>query len=166
LNRDPIEENGGINLYGFAWNAPTTWVDSFGLNNLCVSENCKGVDLSGYTYLAEDEPDGGGGVLRSLPQPGDCVDADAIHSPGKAEKIGDFAQVMINCKDGKPEETWGGIESNGNKACWNFGQPSPPVGNWPHADNPIPPYRDKPPVKPAPPLKPFPGPKAPHLPKI
>ena len=31
LNRDPIEENGGINLYKFALNAPTIYVDRFGL---------------------------------------------------------------------------------------------------------------------------------------
>ncbi len=32
LNRDPIEEFGGLNLYQFAGNNPTCWVDPFGLD--------------------------------------------------------------------------------------------------------------------------------------
>jgi RHS repeat-associated protein len=31
LSRDPIEEDGGLNLYGFVWNDPLSEVDSFGL---------------------------------------------------------------------------------------------------------------------------------------
>lgn len=31
LNRDPLGEEGGLNLYGFVENAPTTWADPFGL---------------------------------------------------------------------------------------------------------------------------------------
>jgi len=154
LNRDPIWERGGINLYTFVWNAPPTWVDPRGLNNLCVNANCKGVDLSGYSYLSEEE-NTGPPVLREVPKPGECVDADAIHIPGEAYKIGDFKTVEIDCSDGKPKLIWGGL---GKNPCWKFGEPKPPVGNWPHADQPQPPYRDKPPVKPKPPLKPWPRP--------
>jgi|SRR6478736_3465491 len=32
VNRDPIEEWGGINLYGFLENSPVDWVDLFGLD--------------------------------------------------------------------------------------------------------------------------------------
>ena len=32
LNQDPIQENGGINLYGFVGNAPIQFVDPFGLS--------------------------------------------------------------------------------------------------------------------------------------
>jgi RHS repeat-associated protein len=31
LNRDPIEEHGGINLYAYVGNSPANWVDPFGL---------------------------------------------------------------------------------------------------------------------------------------
>ncbi|MCI0565142.1 MAG: RHS repeat-associated core domain-containing protein, partial [Nitrososphaera sp.] len=31
LNRDPIEEAGGINLYGFVENDPINWIDPHGL---------------------------------------------------------------------------------------------------------------------------------------
>lgn len=31
INRDPIQENGGINLYSFIYNDPNGWVDFFGL---------------------------------------------------------------------------------------------------------------------------------------
>jgi RHS repeat-associated protein len=33
LNRDPIGERGGINLYGFARNNPLAWIDPLGLDN-------------------------------------------------------------------------------------------------------------------------------------
>jgi uncharacterized protein (TIGR02594 family) len=29
-SRDPIEENGGVNLYSFVWNNPYTWYDEYG----------------------------------------------------------------------------------------------------------------------------------------
>jgi len=32
LNRDPIGENGGLNLYGFVGNNPVRWVDPYGLD--------------------------------------------------------------------------------------------------------------------------------------
>jgi RHS repeat-associated protein len=31
LSRDPIEETGGINLYGYVWGDPINWVDPLGL---------------------------------------------------------------------------------------------------------------------------------------
>ena len=34
MTRDPIGENGGINLFTFAGNNPTNWVDPFGLVDL------------------------------------------------------------------------------------------------------------------------------------
>ena len=38
LNRDPIGEDGGVNLYGYARNAPTTFVDLFGLKDYSEQE--------------------------------------------------------------------------------------------------------------------------------
>ncbi len=38
LNRDPIEEAGGINLYGFVGNKPVSWVDCFGLKEYSCEE--------------------------------------------------------------------------------------------------------------------------------
>src|SRR3989442_14739363 len=32
INRDPLQEIGGINLYGFANNNPNLWIDPYGLN--------------------------------------------------------------------------------------------------------------------------------------
>jgi RHS repeat-associated protein len=36
INRDPIEENGGVNLYGFVGNEPSRGIDSFGLDRYVV----------------------------------------------------------------------------------------------------------------------------------
>jgi RHS repeat-associated protein len=38
LNRDPIAEEGGVNLYGYVGNAPTTFVDLFGLKDYSEQE--------------------------------------------------------------------------------------------------------------------------------
>ncbi len=37
INRDPIREKGGPNLYKFVGNRPTGWVDAFGLKKVCNS---------------------------------------------------------------------------------------------------------------------------------
>ena len=45
INRDPIGEHGGINLYGFLYNNSISYFDSLGLRKLCPeSQECK--DLS------------------------------------------------------------------------------------------------------------------------
>ena len=41
-SRDPIEEEGGINLYGFAWNAPTFAIDILGWKAYMICNRCKG----------------------------------------------------------------------------------------------------------------------------
>jgi RHS repeat-associated protein len=59
VNRDPIQENGGRNLYGFVVNNPVTEVDLFGLKkvygNWCGSDWTGGqkdqYDLNGGPYL-------------------------------------------------------------------------------------------------------------------
>jgi uncharacterized protein RhaS with RHS repeats len=37
LNRDPIAERGGLNLYEFTLNNPLTWVDLWGLRNVTIT---------------------------------------------------------------------------------------------------------------------------------
>ncbi len=39
MNRDPLGEAGGINLYGFVGNNPVHWVDSWGLSPVILAEN-------------------------------------------------------------------------------------------------------------------------------
>jgi RHS repeat-associated protein len=56
LSRDPIEEEGGLNLYGYALNSPINWVDPLGLDvtatfdrttgNLTVTDNQTGASTS------------------------------------------------------------------------------------------------------------------------
>jgi uncharacterized protein RhaS with RHS repeats len=39
LNRDPIEEEGGLNLYGYVFNNPVNWIDRNGLDVFFNEEN-------------------------------------------------------------------------------------------------------------------------------
>jgi RHS repeat-associated protein len=55
-SRDPIEESGGVNLYGFVLNSPLTFVDPKGLRGndpppsaSCVICECKSVDITTTT---------------------------------------------------------------------------------------------------------------------
>ncbi len=154
-NRDPIEEEGGINLYGFVKNRPTGVIDYLGLNQICVDYSCKCVDLSRWTYLEEAEAPSdedkaagrkeGAKKPRYLPPPGGCVHADALYYPGGAVKIGDLGTVYITCQGGKP--TWRGTFTHlfGDGSRWEYGDPNPPK-RWP-APN-IPPYKIDPPGDP------------------
>jgi RHS repeat-associated protein len=40
LNRDPIGEEGGINLYGFVGNDPVSWIDLFGFDRASCLNDC------------------------------------------------------------------------------------------------------------------------------
>jgi hypothetical protein len=47
LSRDPIEEEGGVNLYGFVYNAPYDWIDVLGREPMMTAEEAQklGEDL-------------------------------------------------------------------------------------------------------------------------
>jgi RHS repeat-associated protein len=45
LSRDPIEEEGGLNLYGMVGNDPVNWIDYLGLNLTTIS-NAEGMALT------------------------------------------------------------------------------------------------------------------------
>ena len=173
LNRDPLGESDGSNLYAFVRSNPMTaidpdgrasfkdfakacWKKAAGPGVLCVSENCRGKDLSAFTYLAEKEGDDAAGKeqekrLRSVPQPDFCVAADAVYAPGGAYKIKDGGAALIDCESGSPR-----IQDAGSAVIhlvpWKAdGSEAPP--EWPHKG--ILPYKTAPPKPPEPPLNPF-----------
>jgi hypothetical protein len=162
VTRDPIQERRGQNLYWFIGNMPLKAVDYLGLATICVDCNCKGVDLSGFSYVAESEPPNDGEkVFRGLPKPGECVDADGVYEPGRATKTGDLGSGTISCAGGKPKFIYHAAsrmipknEHDGD--VWPYGVPKPPE-KFPSAD--LPPYKNKPPITPLPPLDPFPKPE-------
>ncbi len=184
-SRDPIGEEGGVNVYGFVGNGPLMKLDRLGMAKLTVSDNCKGHEslLQNFTYIAEDEPiDPRSGKkesanLRSLPQPGHNVDADAVYpGDGSAYKIPDncVAEIDCVCVDSPPGSGkmvwkasfkvigWGFRPFyNGPKGRlekWEEDKDPPP--RWPGGDQPgqrpfrLPPYRGVPYVTPKPPLEP------------
>jgi RHS repeat-associated protein len=50
-SRDPIEENGGENLYGFVGNAGVSWLDLLGLQKKCIC----GPDVTDAIYATLDD---------------------------------------------------------------------------------------------------------------
>ncbi len=171
LNRDPLGEFGGINLYGYVLNSPVGSIDPSGLAQICVSASCAEVDLSGFSYVAEEEPHAPGQaqpkpVLRKLPNPGECVTADAVYEPGKATKVSNCGGRAIDCSKGKPVFNYApcvpfDIEHDGCE--WPYTDPpkDPPHGrkNFPSPDLPL--YKEKPPTT-SPPLDPYPIPPLPR----
>jgi RHS repeat-associated protein len=57
LNRDPLGERGGVNLYGFVKNSPTNAVDRLGLDTflLIVGEDSSGVPLQAAAFTRKRE---------------------------------------------------------------------------------------------------------------
>jgi uncharacterized protein RhaS with RHS repeats len=51
INRDPIEEEGGLNLYGFVGNDPVNSFDELGLAAGAVASGVGRAAVSGYPYL-------------------------------------------------------------------------------------------------------------------
>jgi RHS repeat-associated protein len=168
INRDPIAEAGGHNLFAFVGNHAGMAIDSFGLNWVEVSSNCQGHDLSGFTYLAESEPPSpedqrrgrpeGDKRRRNVPEPGFRVKADSVNYPGGAMKIGALGRAIIDCSSGVPVMLDGTTGIWGDGARWNFGEPTPPDSGWRwgwHWPDPnIPPYEHHPPEPVFPPLDP------------
>ncbi len=101
LSRDPIGEQGGLNLYGYVKNQPTNFIDIlgmrhavFGAGQVCVSKKCVAGNLTTLKYLPEDPPVN----LKPVPAPGNCADADAFYATGVfAQKIPDNGKMTVIC---------------------------------------------------------------------
>jgi RHS repeat-associated protein len=61
LSRDPIGENGGINLYGYVLNNPVNWVDPIGLETAVVIGGPAGKNVFGHIAIATS----GSGIYSS-----------------------------------------------------------------------------------------------------
>jgi len=70
LNRDPIGERGGLNLYGFCGSNPVNFVDSLGLLNRPDPNDITGTSWSDWQYVF-----GGGVVNGDSVAPGNDIPA-------------------------------------------------------------------------------------------
>lgn len=74
VNRDRINERGGINLYGFLFNNPINWLDPYGLAIVFVPPDWQGPPAPGDTLVPCPEAPG---------------DVSLHHNMGEAEELGE-----------------------------------------------------------------------------
>ncbi len=118
LNRDPIKEEGGINLYGFVAHDPINAIDTDGLGifrdigkelagpgQLCTDKSCdknkckdkaKRLPEEGWEDDVKNKKD----PWREIPDPGNCADADAVATPKGILKIPNGVTCTIRCDKG------------------------------------------------------------------
>ena len=88
LNRDPIEEGGGVHLYGFVSNNPVNWFDALGLMTTTVS-NPQGALL--MAELAGDAAKAAA-IRAMIAQVAAQTAAAALLATKAQEKLDDFAR--------------------------------------------------------------------------
>jgi RHS repeat-associated protein len=124
LNRDPIYENGGINVYAFVVNSPVNFYDGDGLDivrdigkvlagpgKLCLDKSCdKDKCKDKAKNLPEDSTDPKTKTWKKdpwkdIPTPGNCKDSDGVATSKGILKIPNGVTCTIQCdKDGNMKE--------------------------------------------------------------
>jgi RHS repeat-associated protein len=64
-NRDPIGEEGGINLYNYVGNSPVSWVDVWGLDAIVIVTSGSFLGIFDHTDIYVPTPDGQGWLVGS-----------------------------------------------------------------------------------------------------
>lgn len=157
-SRDPIEERGGVNLYGFVGNDGVNKLDSLGMSPLwhigylaiTCCNNCPEV-LNNVRVLDEH---GDGTKLLKIPsekpdaeKPDGVYEVDVIYTPGIAHKIPgstQFRSAVISCDCAK--KTYELVLPNRwvfPVVPWKLGENRPQ--NWPGGKDAPQPYQTSPP---------------------
>jgi len=134
LSRDPIGEEGGLNLYGYVADNPVNRIDPLGLRSamgagkITIDPKCNDSVRSMFQYIPEDPP------YNLTPLPKGTVDADAIYVPGIgwAQKIPDNMHFYIDCDCKGNFKKMRSVKWPwwmGQSPEWNRGEPQPP--RWP-----------------------------------
>ena len=107
LSRDPIEENGGVNLYGFVGNQPVSNVDALGLSPVLSGSTVSGPIPSGsksgafnwqiqWSVNTASDNTNGGQILQDLSYTVEVRDCSGKLKPGypKTNKYTEAWQVL------------------------------------------------------------------------
>lgn len=118
-NRDPINENGGLNLYRFAANDPLSQADTDGLSlkdigkgiagdgKLCTAANCNKIKCKDKAKRLPEEgwDPKDKNSWKDIPDPGKCLDADGVATEKGVLKIPNGVTCTIRCdKEGNPKD--------------------------------------------------------------
>jgi len=148
LNRDPIQEAGGINLYRFVGNNPINWVDPFGLQFAAMFNGWNPYyqpppppSLPSFSFGVLDsasvEAGSGAGAGAQLSaggvffySPNDGLSAGGFWSGGAFAGIGDYSVSAVkspsNCPANKTGPAAGGSSIGVGSGFWlsNAGSPA------------------------------------------
>jgi RHS repeat-associated protein len=129
MNRDPIEEEGDLNLYRFAANNAVAFVDPFGRSwlgdlltpdgRIMLGSTCKLEEFKNWRMIP-----GNGGTLEPIRE---GVPVDFVYWPGGAWKVPNWGTLYVMCDcDGKPSQWTVGQKSPfGSSPKWEYGKPRP-----------------------------------------
>lgn len=118
LNRDPIEELGGINLYNFCGNAPSGKTDDFGLSGElvgCPACVCKKVKYGKVptTFSAYHDNQGNGNIGLTVPY---TIETEGINSHCHCKYVDNGSisgsAKFANGQQFSPNTTWNNTTTN------------------------------------------------------
>jgi RHS repeat-associated protein len=85
INRDPLEEPGGVNLYGFVFNCPPSLIDPFGLATVFVPPGMNGPPAPGDTWVECPKAPPGVSLYSNMDR-AEAIGFKASTSPSRREE--------------------------------------------------------------------------------
>ena len=122
-SRDPIEEEGGINLYGFIWNDGTNGVDYLGLDAAVKCNRCKKKPARKMTCINIEK-----GKQKGKPYPSNEGTNNPYLEPGKYDLLpkpdSQMDEENRNLSDNQKRDDGGKVNGPGGAPEYPRGTPS------------------------------------------
>jgi len=114
ISRDPIEEDAGLSVYGYARNSTVSSYDPLGLANFSWDSQGFHIRDRGLTYMPVFNDNGTWDVM---PKPGHERNFDRVRARASLDKIMGDHNLFQRMKNA---HTFGGVENGGGQRAWKF----------------------------------------------